>query len=387
MISVCHIISGDLWAGAEVMAWNLIQAMNGSEKVTVSAIVLNPGRLEQELERAGVQVFLVDEARASFMEILCRVRGIMATLRPDIIHAHRYKENAIAFLAGGFSLTSRLVSTQHGMPETDSQKSSCSKKSVSWLNTILLKHAFHRFVCVSDDLRKTLTERYGMKAEKVRVVYNGIEVSDGLTAERERRVVTIGSAGRFCPVKDFALMIDVAREVRRRTPRVTFKLAGDGPLRHQLYQRAEACGLKGCFEFVGHVEDMPSFYRSIDIYINTSVHEGIPMSLLEAMSHGVPVVAPDVGGIGEMITHGRDGCLVKKRDPAEFARQITELCENRGLRRRLAEKALVTVQERFSAATMADRYYHLYHGLLERPERIGKVPNDSKGSEINKHTM
>lgn len=129
MVSVCHIISGDLWAGAEVMAWNLIRSLNESGKVTVWAIVLNPGRLAQELEKTGVRVFVVNEARSSFMDILLRVRGILEKTEPDIIHAHRYKENIIAFLAGGFSFKSRLLSTQHGMPENGLQTSGHSKKS------------------------------------------------------------------------------------------------------------------------------------------------------------------------------------------------------------------------------------------------------------------
>jgi glycosyltransferase involved in cell wall biosynthesis len=363
MISVCYIISGDLWAGAEVMARNLIRSLNSSEEVAVCAIVLNPGKLAQELEKAGIRIFVVDEAHASFMDILFRVRGILKITEPDIIHAHRYKENIIAFLAGGLSFTSRLISTQHGMPETDSQKSSRSKKIISWLNTFLLKYGFHSLICVSDDLGKNFTARYGMKSKKVGVIYNGMDIPEIMPTGRESRFVTIGSAGRFYPVKDFSFMIDIAGEVRRNNRCVKFRLAGDGPLRKELQDRAEACGLGECFEFAGHVDDMPSFYRSIDIYINTSVHEGVPMSILEAMSYGLPVVAPDVGGIGEMITHGHDGYLIRKRDPVEFAVKILELCKNKGLRKRVSAKAIETVRARFSAAKMAERYYNRYQEL------------------------
>jgi len=310
----------------------------------------------------------VPEARLSFASLLVRVRGILKATAPDIVHAHRYKENIVAFLAGGVFRRPRLVSTQHGMPETSPRDAGFLKRCISRFNTLLLTYGFHRYVCVSDDLRKTMARSFGMTRGKACVVYNGVAFSGILPSRTEGRIVTIGSAGRFYPVKDFALMIEVARAVSRRLPEVRFRLAGDGPLREELQDRAEACGLKDRFVFSGHVTDMPAFYRAIDIYLNTSVHEGIPMSILEAMAAGVPVVAPDVGGIGEIITHGRDGYLISTRDPEAFARCLVPLCESWDLRRQVAEQAAVTVRDRFSAEAMADRYFQLYEGLMESPK-------------------
>ncbi|SCX96769.1 glycosyltransferase family 4 protein [Desulfoluna spongiiphila] len=368
MMRVCYIVSDDLWAGAEVMAWNLIRTLHASGKVAVQVIALNPGRLSRSLEQEGVRVFVVSEARLSFATLLVRVRGILKATAPDIVHAHRYKENILAFLAGGVFRRPRLVSTQHGMPETSPRDAGLAKRCTSKLNTLLLTYGFQRYVCVSDDLRKTMARSFGLTGGKACVVYNGVAFSGTLPPRTEGQTVTIGSAGRFYPVKDFALMIDVARVVRQMLPFVRFRLAGDGPLRAELQAQAEACGLQGCFLFSGHVSDMPTFYRSIDIYLNTSVHEGIPMSILEAMAAGVPVVAPDVGGIGEIITHGTDGYLMPTRHPEDFARCLAPLCESSQLRRQVAEQAAVTVRDRFSAAAMADRYYQLYEGLLASPE-------------------
>jgi len=367
MIRVCYIVSDDLWAGAEVMAWNLIRTLHTSGKVAVQVIALNPGRLSRSLAEEGVRVFVVNEARLSFVSLLVRVRGILKATAPDIVHAHRYKENILAFLAGGLSRRPRLVSTQHGMPETSHRDAGLLKICISRFNTLLLTYGFHRYVCVSDDLRRHMARRYAMTGGKACVVYNGVALSWPLSPRREGHTVTIGSAGRFYPVKDFALMIDVARAVRQKLPDVMFRLAGDGPLREDLQDRAEARGLKGSFSFAGHVADMPAFYRSIDIYLNTSVHEGIPMSILEAMASGVPVVAPDVGGIGEIITHGMDGYLIPTRNPEDFARCLVALCESRALRRQVAEHAAATVRDRFSAEAMADHYFQLYEGLVRPP--------------------
>jgi len=112
-------------------------------------------------------------------------------------------------------------------------------------------------------------------------------------------------------------MIEIAKAVNEKTKHIEFHLAGEGPERSKLQALIQRYSLNETFVLHGHVEDMLTFYRSLDLYLNTSVHEGIPMSILEAMAHGLPVVAPDVGGISEIISNGEDGYLVDTRDPNE----------------------------------------------------------------------
>jgi len=99
-------------------------------------------------------------------------------------------------------------------------------------------------------------------------------------------------------------------------------LAGEGPERSNLQALIQKYNLNETFVLKGHLDDMFPFYRSLDLYLNTSVHEGIPMSILEAMPHGLPVVAPNVGGISEVVDNGEDGYLIKNRDPKAFARHF-----------------------------------------------------------------
>jgi glycosyltransferase involved in cell wall biosynthesis len=132
----------------------------------------------------------------------------------------------------------------------------------------------------------------------------------------------IGSAGRFCPVKDYSFMIHVAKAVKEKTNNIEFHLAGEGPERSKLQAIIQQYNLNETFMLKGHVEDMLTFYRSLDIYLNTSVHEGIPMSILEAMAYGLPVVAPNVGGISEIVSDGEDSYLIENRDPKAFTRHL-----------------------------------------------------------------
>ena len=155
-------------------------------------------------------------------------------------------------------------------------------------------------------------------------------------------------------------MIEIAKAVKEETKHIKFHLAGEGPERSKLQAIIQQYNLNETFVLKGHVENMPPFYRSLDLYLNTSVHEGIPMSILEAMAHGLPVVAPDVGGIGEVVDNGEDGCLIDIRDTKAFAEKCFLLYENRQLRRRMARAAREKVVKSFSIENMAAQYHELY---------------------------
>jgi len=137
-------------------------------------------------------------------------------------------------------------------------------------------------------------------------------------------------------------------------------LAGEGPERVELQVLIQQYGLNETFVLQGHLEDMQSFYRSLDLYLNTSVHEGIPMSILEAMAYGLPVIAPNVGGISEIVSDGEDGYLVDTRDPRAFAEKCFLLYKNRQLRQRMAGAAREKIVRSFSVENMAAQYHELY---------------------------
>ena len=158
-------------------------------------------------------------------------------------------------------------------------------------------------------------------------------------------------------------MVETARYVTHLAPATQFLLAGDGPELSALKAKIEGNGLNDAFIILGHIVDISTFYGRINAYINTSVHEGIPMSILEAMAHGLPVVAPDVGGIGEIIENGVDGFLVTERSPEAFAEPLLQL-RDAALRQRIGVAAREKIRSSFSAQNMAAQYYQLYRELL-----------------------
>jgi L-malate glycosyltransferase len=374
-LRVCHLLSGDLWAGAEVMAWHLIRHLRRFSGLEVSALILNEGRLAEELRKLQVPIRILDEQGVSFAHLVLKTRAILRQWSPHVIHSHRYKENILAFLARSRASGARLVATQHGMPENDPRCMKTSARVIAHLNRLILARGFDRLVGVSQDIRANFIRRFNFAADQLSVIYNGLALPEVRKLPSTGRELVVGSAGRLVPVKGFELLVEIARVIAAEGAPVRFVLAGEGPQRGRLEEQIARYGVGRSILLKGHLDHMADFYREIDVYLNTSVHEGIPMSILEAMAHGLPVIAPAVGGIVEIITSAMEGLLMHNRHPRSFADACLLLQRDPELRQRMGHAARETVRSRFSAEVMARQYEHLYRTLVDRKNK----PHDISG--------
>jgi glycosyltransferase involved in cell wall biosynthesis len=304
---------------------------------------------------------VIDERGQYFFTLLREVRAFIRSQSPKVIHSHRYKENILACFSRKMGKTARLIATQHGMPETGHGNSGAAGCLAARLNRYLLANHFDQLVGVSFDIQKRFIQELGFRKEKVSVIHNGIELPE-LRGFKRSGPMVVGSAGRLFAVKDFPLMIAAALIAVGSKAGLRFEIAGEGPERAHLEELIAACGVGDHFALRGHVVDMQRFYADLDVYMNTSIHEGIPMSILEAMAHGVPVIAPHVGGIVEIIDDGVDGFLVSGRKPQDFAERCIRL-QDLELRKRMGQAARDKVKRLFSAEQMAHQYHRLYHEL------------------------
>jgi glycosyltransferase involved in cell wall biosynthesis len=360
MIRVCHLISGDLWAGAEAMDYHLLKHLKRYEDLELSALLLNEGRLSGEIRSLGIPVEVVEESGRSFYRLVKDAGERLARRAPDIVHSHRYKENILAYLSTRTGKGIRLISTQHGMPEYAGPDRNGKYRLLQKLNFLLQSNTFRRMVVVSRDMERTFVNAYGFPEKKIAVIRNGTEIPQSPPPKKDPGAFRIGSMGRLFPVKDFALMVEIAGEVRKETGAIRFELAGDGPEMGRIRELVERNRLGTTFLLLGFLDDPPEFYRGLDLYLNTSRHEGIPMSVLDAMSNGIPVVAPDAGGFREMVSDGIEGYLVEGRDPKAFAGRCLRLYRDPSLREAMGSAARAKARNEFSNERMAREYHQLY---------------------------
>ena len=362
MLKIYHIISGDLWAGAEVVAYSLLKKLQNYPEFDISVILLNEGRLAAELRKSGVTIHIITEKNLSFVDILLKIKKIFKNQPPDIIHSHRYKENITSFIMSCVFKKARLIATQHGMPESYFSDMKISSRLINNMNLFLLKKKFDVVVSVSYEIKQNLINNFGFNNNRINVIHNGINIPQ-LSERNKNDTFTIGSAGRLVPIKDFSLFIEIAKYLHQKDTDINFLIAGDGPERTKLQTLVDKYNLTDHFKFLGHIDNMDSFYNDLNLYLNTSIHEGIPMTILESMAHFVPVIAPDVGGFKEVVTNGKDGFLIGHRDPAVFANKCLQLYENRKMLNKMAEAAKIRIAQNFSSEHMAEKYRSLYVNL------------------------
>jgi glycosyltransferase involved in cell wall biosynthesis len=358
-------ISGDLWAGAEVMAYHLLKGLQKFEELDIQVVLLNEGRLSEEIRNLGIRAHVVDESRNSLVSTFRTMREILRKEKPDIIHSHGYKVNILSYLISRSINTVKLIATQHGMPKMPGRKYNPRYQFISRLNLFLLSRYFHRVVGVSGEIKKAFVKQYRFREDKVGVIHNGIEIPDSPVTRDNNEYFVIGSSGRLFPVKNYAFMIEIARVMQKKTNRVRFQLAGDGPEMIRLKALVSRYHLDDVFTFRGHLQNISLFYEGLDLYLNTSINEGTPMSVLEAMAHKLPVVAPRVGGFPEIVDDGVQGYLLEERNPGAFAEKCLFLSDNEPLRQKMSEAARKKVEQRFSMEQMAQNYFNLYADLMQ----------------------
>ena len=371
-VTVCHVFSGDLWAGAEVVIFNLLTGLKQEAGLRVVALALNEGELTERLRDAGITTHVIPETKHTLVGILWRAARVLRNERIAVIHAHRYKENLLAWLLAKRLGIGEIVTTIHGLPESPENQGD-EVQAVGWtrrLDFMVVSKLFTVAVAVSDEMKRALVGRYGFRDDRVQVIRNGARVPAAMPPPATMGgSFHIGTVGRLVPIKGLDLFLEVAAEVRRHAPDVRFSILGDGPLREELGRQAARLGIGDGVELLAPRPDPFGYYRSLDLYLNTSVHEGLPLSVVEAMACGKPVVSAAVGGIPEIVTHGEHGFLVEGRDPGRFAERCLTLMRDNRLRRKMGEDAAVAARSRLSAEAMAQAYRRLYDECGTRVRR------------------
>lgn len=370
VLCVAHIASGDLWGGAEAQLYSLAKELNRSSAISLYVILLNHGILEQRLRDCGVEVIVVDETKFSSVQVLFRLYRILADIRPNILHTHRQKENVLGSLAMLFLGNCKSLRTVHGQAEFSLRLWQVHKRFYRLLDWFCGRVLQDRIVAVSEELGILLARQF--TPQKVGVVYNGVDVDEVINRSRlqislpgSAEAFKVAFVGRLVPVKRVDVFIDIAKELLSEDKdRYRFYVFGEGPLQKELDAQIRAANI-GCYIYrMGFTEDLAAYLVRMNTLVITSNHEGLPISLLEALVLGVPVLAHAVGGIPELLNDGKYGELVSTQHPMDYAKKIRALAEDRGRARRKTNDGCARVVELCSARHGAENYMKIYRSLL-----------------------
>jgi glycosyltransferase involved in cell wall biosynthesis len=369
---ICHLAVGDAWGGAEAYLSELMRWLVREPDFELSAIVLNEGRLAEELRKLSVKVLIVSEASSNLLNAMTQIVRSFRENPCDLIHTHKPKDNVLGVLAGILSCHPLVVRTVHGSPEIFTGMKRLRMILHELPNQFCNKFLVDRVIAVSNDLKNRLGQYYD--SDKVVCIHNGISHREMYAGEGSNEIrsmlgldkgdYVIGSVGRLTAVKGHEFLIRAAAHFVEGPRIVKVILVGDGPLRKHLEELAFHLGVSERVIFTGHQEHPRGFLRAMDVFVLPSLNEGIPLALLEAMSVSLPIVASRVGGVPEVIEHERAGLLVEPGNEQELAKACNRFIRDKLLADTLGSAAHLKVTSHFSSEVMAAKVVSLYRHLI-----------------------
>lgn len=372
-VTVAHVISGDLWAGAEVMAYNLIREQARNPAVEAVAVVLNAGTLASRIDDLGIPILVLDESKQSIVKLYRAIHRWLREKQPTVIHTHRQKENILGALAAR-SLAVASVRTVHGWHEFSPPWHRLDKHFIRWLDRYAGRRWQQMIIAVSPELREKLLSQYF--DAKLATVENGIDLAairvagqvenfpQDISFDQQRQ--HIGIVARVVPVKRHDRLLAAASILAATSPkRFRFHIIGDGPGLDELKVSIATMSEKLDIQLHGFQSAVAALISQLQAIVICSDHEGIPMNALEAAALGVPIATTPLPSIASIIESGAKGIIAKDLSAEALATAIDEASKLGDANIPLADDWL------FSAKTMASRYLECY---LEVADRGPKCP-------------
>ena len=365
-MKVAYVIGGMFQGGAETLVFELCMNMSKEHTVLLWILVeqkntsLEIKRYKQLLEK-GIDVRFIEKRKNKdrFRSSL-RLRTLMKSEKPDIVHAHM---RHIAALVGVAAIGTGIpvVMTAH-----------IGFKKSNMITGIIMRNCIDGFIGVSEGSVKSVVKHWNIDRQKTRVIKNGVDIKKFTCSERDYggEVRNIISVGRLTHQKNFKLLINAYKKVfedriikKKECPVLT--IAGQGNLYNELIRQVKDLGLESHIKLFGIHDNIPMFMKEADLYVLSSLVEGHPIVLLEAVSSGLPVVSTDIEGVDGIVEDGENGILVKSNDEEELAAAIIELLDNNEKRKTFANNS-AAMCHKFDFKYLIQEHAQYYNEIINK---------------------
>jgi glycosyltransferase involved in cell wall biosynthesis len=369
-VTVCHVLHSLKVGGAEVLAARLARRLSGDFRV-LFACLDELGTLGQQLRDDGFPVEVLGRRPGVDWRCVLRLARLLRRERVDLVQAHQYTPFFYAAAARLLAPRAAVLLTEHGRHQPDYPR---PKRKVA--NRLLLRPR-DRVVAVGAAVREALVANDGFPARRVEVIYNGIDLGPFAAPRDDRRAVrremgvgdgefVILQVARLDYLKDHATAVRTLARVLPHRPEARLVLVGEGPELGAIRDAVRRDGVEAQVRFLGLRKDVARLLSAADLFLLTSTSEGIPLTVIEAMAAGLPVVATRVGGTAEVVADGVTGLLAPARDAERLAAHVLALAADPAARGAMGGRGRARAAEVFAEPLMHDGYRRVYQEMLSR---------------------
>lgn len=352
-INVCHVISSLKVGGAERQCINLVNELHANRKYLLSLSDNKIIGLSNHIDSDTVSlVYLPVRIRTIFLDVF-KIAMFFKRNKINIVHTHMYWPNVYGVIAAYIAGVKVIVTSEHGLNPW--------KK---WWHHLIEKYILTPVttmrICVSEDIMRNRIDKDNIPENKLRVMSNGTLVGSMPPLKSINKVAKLLAVGRLVAAKDYPTLISAVKLLLERGMRLELHILGDGNERELVDSLIKENDLQKNVFLEGSVSNTEQWFESSDIFVMSSIREGQPMALLEAMAKAMPIVATQAGGISETVENDIEAVLVEPSNPEALANSIAEIINNPALMNKLSENAYKRVVRDFSIQAVARKIEEIY---------------------------
>ncbi len=369
---VYTVLDGRLAGGQMICGQILLAARDAGHEVCL--VTPSFGEFTEIIQEEGIPIIVISMEHSYHIHRAWQFARFLKDWGADVVHCHAAVVGTILARIGAKIAGTELISHVH-IENKFSERTSIRKFQI-WLDNWTARFA-QAIIAISEDTRQNLI-RQGLPPEAIRVVYNGVNL-DSVGDKGERALarnfiglngvdLLVGTIARLCPVKGQREFIQAASRINAEFPQTKFVIVGEdlefgGRYRLELEELVSQMNLQDDVIFTGYLHNAAKLMYAFDVFVLPSWIEGMPVTILEAMAAGIPVVATPVGGVPELVLEGKTGLLVSPDSPQRLAEAIVYLLKHRDKAHLMGRAGRERVWRHFSKQQMVERIFALYDAI------------------------
>ncbi len=338
--------------GAESMVYQLVSELIKKElNLTVICIATKKDTYyERALEKKNVNIIYLNNDSKSDFKTLAKIYNILNKIKPNIIHTHLH--TCIYGIPWALTHKVKFFHTIHSDPEFEFSKKIIKIMKFMYKNDIIVP------IAISDVIKQKANLLYKVPLEKIKVAYNPVDTDKFYLKNKiSKNFIRFVNVGRLNENKNQKMLIEAFFEVQKEFPNTKLALIGDGVLRKNLEEQVKKNKLEDKVEFYGNIDYVEKILNKSDIFVLTSIYEGVPISIIEAMACGLPIIATNVGGIKDIVN--KNGILIE--DLNGLVDGMKKLIIDKSLREYMSDNSL-NESKKYNKVNVAEKYLEIYDG-------------------------
>lgn len=362
-IPIVHIIHTSAIGGAEILLYDLLTRIDRETFSPHLIMIYNKQEaptLYDDLEIPIIKLYR--QPKTLGLKMVQQIVTYLKKHQAQIVHTHLFGGDTWGRIAAILANTPIIISTEHSINTNETLIHQVIKKILVSKTNIV--------IAISEAVKNYSIRVDHIPSQKIKVIYNGIDLQKFQAQKINKSPFpTLISVGRLHNQKGYEYLLKSMTIVKNHFPKVKLQIVGTGEEEQELKKIAQSENLENNVNFLGFRKDVPRLLAQSHLFVLSSIYEGLGLVILEAMATGIPVVATEVGGIPEIITHKENGILVPSRNPEKLAEAIIKILEDKSLANKMVRKGLETVKNKYDIMFMVKAYENLYKRLIIQNEQ------------------